>query len=255
MANSTPLARRATPPPVYRYVAYGAGSAPAGARSAAYQGMTVSRVGFWRDVYNGAVLGDFVRAKRLPGAITQIALSFTPLVGTICAARDCIADVRYRDPIGFVLNLLALIPVFGGIPKTIEVVHSLWHVSHVLRTSRQTPRPVAYAALPTPAARPAQMGSRVKPMLLFFALVAALALGAGILLMFGYAPPFPLPMDHWTSMALCLALGLVAATCSWVAGLVRTGIHGRWGWFLAILFLNPLTTLLYAMLGPREARL
>jgi len=55
------------------------------------------RVSFWRDVYHGAVLGDFAREKRLGGALTQVVLSFTPGVGTICAGRDCIADLRYRS--------------------------------------------------------------------------------------------------------------------------------------------------------------
>jgi hypothetical protein len=99
------------------------------------------RVSFWRDVYHGAVLGDFAREKRLGGALTQIVLSFTPGVGSICAVRDCVADVRYRDGLGFFLNLLALIPVFGGISKTLDVLLGLWHAHHVLRSrKRQQPR-------------------------------------------------------------------------------------------------------------------
>jgi hypothetical protein len=99
------------------------------------------RVGFWRDVYNGAVLGDFAREKRLGGALTQIIFGFTPGVGTICAARDCIADLRYRDALGFILNLLALIPVFGGVSKTLDVILGLWHAHHVLRARGKQQRP------------------------------------------------------------------------------------------------------------------
>lgn len=99
------------------------------------------RVSFWRDIYNGAVLGDFAREKRLGGALTQILLAFTPGVGTICAARDCIADLRYRDFLGFCLNLLALVPVFGGVSKTVSVIVELWHAHHVLRSrKRHQPR-------------------------------------------------------------------------------------------------------------------
>ena len=95
------------------------------------------RVSFWRDVYHGAVLGDFAREKRLGGALTQIVLSFTPGVGTICAARDCVADLRYRDGLGFCLNLFALVPVFGGLSKTLDVIISLWHARHVLRMRKR----------------------------------------------------------------------------------------------------------------------
>jgi hypothetical protein len=105
------------------------------------------RVSFWRDVYNGAVLGDFAREKRLGGALAQIVLSFTPGVGTICATRDCVADLRYRDGLGFFLNLLALVPVFGGFSKTLDVIIGLWHARHVLRKRHQ---PQAYY-LPTSA--------------------------------------------------------------------------------------------------------
>src|SRR5690348_11685594 len=61
---------------------------------------TPRRVSFWRDLYNGAVLGDFARQKRFGGALMQIILGFTPGIGTLCAARDCVADLRYRDGLG-----------------------------------------------------------------------------------------------------------------------------------------------------------
>ncbi len=124
------------------------------------------RVSFWRDVYHGALLGDFAREKRLGGALTQIALSFTPGVGTICATRDCVADLRYRDGLGFFLNLLALIPVLGGISKTLHVIIGLWHAHHVLRSRQQPQRYYlpAYAAPAQPLPhQPLPAPSRVQP--------------------------------------------------------------------------------------------
>jgi hypothetical protein len=112
------------------------------------------RVSFWRDVYHGAVLGDFVREKRLGGALTQIVLSFTPGVGTICAGRDCIADLRYRDGLGFFLNLLALIPVLGGVSKTLHVIIGLWHARHVLRMRKRHQPQVQYVPAYTVPTQP-----------------------------------------------------------------------------------------------------
>lgn len=111
------------------------------------------RVSFVRDLYNGAVLGDFAREKRLGGALMQIVCGFTPGIGTICAARDCVADARYRDWLGVFLNLLGLVPVFGGVSKTTEVIIGLWHARHVMRKRNQHQPPQQYylpvSAVPT----------------------------------------------------------------------------------------------------------
>src|SRR6185437_12857803 len=50
------------------------------------------RPGFLRDIYNGAVLGDFAGELGLAGIFTRIILGYVPAVGMICAARDYIAD-------------------------------------------------------------------------------------------------------------------------------------------------------------------
>jgi len=119
------------------------------------------RVSFWRDVYHGAVLGDFAREKRLGGALTQVVLSFTPGVGTICAGRDCIADLRYRDGLGFFLNLLALVPVLGGVSKTLHVIIGLWHARHVLRSrKRHQPQPQYLPAYAVPSQPQRQLASQ-----------------------------------------------------------------------------------------------
>ena len=92
---------------------------------------------FWADLGNGLVLGDFAREKRLGGATVQVICSFTPGVGTLCALRDATADARYRDGLGVCLNLLALVPIFGGFPKTLHVILELWHARHVMRMRKR----------------------------------------------------------------------------------------------------------------------
>jgi hypothetical protein len=77
------------------------------------------------EVVRGAVQGDFARDLGLPGTITQVALSFVPVVGTLCALRDAAADQQQGDTPGIVLNLLAAIPLFGGVAKTAEAIRHL----------------------------------------------------------------------------------------------------------------------------------
>lgn len=74
------------------------------------------------DVVRGAFLGDYAPALGLPGALTQVGLSFVPVVGTLCALRDARADQVRRDRPGVILNLLATLPLLGGVAKTAEVV-------------------------------------------------------------------------------------------------------------------------------------
>src|SRR5258708_28220174 len=71
-----------------------------------------------KDVFGGAVLGDFATEVHLPGAVTHAALGFVPVIGTVTALRDFVACWLDADGLGMVLNLLAVIPVFGGVPKT-----------------------------------------------------------------------------------------------------------------------------------------
>jgi hypothetical protein len=49
--------------------------------------------------------------------------------------------------------------------------------------------------------------------------------------------------------ALYLA-GVVAALLAWLLGLLKTASIGRWGWFLLVLLLSPLGSLLYGLAGP-----
>lgn len=94
------------------------------------------RRSFFGDIIAGAFLGDFARDLRIPGAVTQIILAFIPVIGTICAIRDLIADLRRHDRTGAFLNVLALAPVLGGFSKTLEVVRGFAHVSHAIRVTQ-----------------------------------------------------------------------------------------------------------------------
>ena len=95
-------------------------------------------VGFLRDILRGAFLGDFALDLGLAGAITQVALAYTPVVGDFCALRDMIGDIYHRDRVGFLLSAIALIPVFGGIAKTVDVIHNTRRVGNALVRSRQS---------------------------------------------------------------------------------------------------------------------
>ncbi len=80
------------------------------------------------DIYRGAVLGDFARELGLAGIVTQIVFGFLPLIGTLCAVRDAWADWRYRDYVGFGLNVLAVFPILGGLPKVVDRLRSVRRV-------------------------------------------------------------------------------------------------------------------------------
>src|SRR5690242_1184146 len=77
------------------------------------------------DMYRGAIWGDFDQDLEVAGALTQAAVGFIPVVGTICALRDLLACIGRRDLLGIVLNTLAAIPVFGGLAKTADALHTI----------------------------------------------------------------------------------------------------------------------------------
>jgi hypothetical protein len=96
-------------------------------------------VGILRDMFRAALLGDFALDLGPAGAITQVLLACTPVVGALCAVRDMAADFSHRDRLGFLLNGLVLIPVLGGIAKTLDVIHNSQRVEHA-RVSPPKPR-------------------------------------------------------------------------------------------------------------------
>ena len=108
------------------------------AQAYAMQGQPVAAVAPQRrrrsvvgDIMRGAFLGDFANDLGIAGAIVQIIFGFTPGIGDICAIRDSLADALRRDWIGLGLNILALVPIAGGFPKTIEVLRTLTHLGHI----------------------------------------------------------------------------------------------------------------------------
>lgn len=44
--------------------------------------------------------------------------------------------------------------------------------------------------------------------------------------------------------------GVLAALLAWIVGLIRTAQLRRWGWFVVVLFISPLGSLLYGVAGP-----
>ena len=95
------------------------------------------RRSFVGDVSAGLFLGDFAADLGLPGAVTQVVVSFVPLIGSTCAVRDLVADLRHHDRVGAALNFLALTPILGGFSKTFEVIRSTAHVGHAMHISHQ----------------------------------------------------------------------------------------------------------------------
>jgi hypothetical protein len=114
------------------------GQAPVHAYAPAYPQRRGGIVGFVRDILRGALLGDFALDLGLPGAVTQVVLAYTPVIGDICALRDMAGDLYHRDKVGFLLSVAALVPVLGGIAKTIDVIHNTRRVGNAYVRSRQS---------------------------------------------------------------------------------------------------------------------
>lgn len=151
------------------------------------------------DIFRGAVLGDWDHTLHVPGAVTQAIMGFIPVVGDICAVRDGIHDLVHRDALGVTLNVLALVPVFGGIPKTIEVIRSTRHIHHAyLRSHPKPPQP------PKPS-RAGIFSSWVTFLFGFASFVAGLS---AALMTYGYIPGWPsgAAMPVWLFGALPLSL-------------------------------------------------
>lgn len=47
--------------------------------------------------------------------------------------------------------------------------------------------------------------------------------------------------------SVCVLIGGLAMFATWILGLVRAATLGQWKWFIAILFLTPIATLLYGL--------
>jgi hypothetical protein len=122
-----------SPPPAYR----DAPSVRAEGTVATLPVDTERHYSLIRDLYRGAFLGDFAATIGIPGAVTQALLGYVPVVGTITALRDAVADWRLHDVVGIFLNVLAALPIVGGLAKTADVLHAL-HRLHRVYSTRQT---------------------------------------------------------------------------------------------------------------------
>lgn len=78
-----------------------------------------------RDIVDGAVLGDAAPRLHLAGALIQIFLGYVPVIGTLCALRDFVVSRRNGHTVAAFLNLLSVLPIFGGVPKTMAVITNL----------------------------------------------------------------------------------------------------------------------------------
>src|SRR5690348_6029072 len=134
------------------------------------------------DMLRGAFLGDFDTDLGVAGALTQAAVGFIPVVGTVAALRDLIACIGRRDPLGIVLNMLAAIPVFGGLAKTADALHTLhrYHQASERRKQRQL-----YGAMYVGPAAPPHSGWAAFGLSLLTGVFAALY-GFGVRTLFEY---------------------------------------------------------------------
>jgi hypothetical protein len=89
------------------------------------------------NLYRGVVWGDFDLQLGVTGAIAQSVIGFVPGVGTITALRDLIACLRQRDLLGILLNILAAFPVFGGLAKTADALHTLHRYQRAAQRRKQ----------------------------------------------------------------------------------------------------------------------
>lgn len=51
---------------------------------------------------------------------------------------------------------------------------------------------------------------------------------------------------------LLYIVGGLCAFVGWILGLVKTAQIGRWGWFVLVLLISPLGSLIYGIAGPTE---
>jgi hypothetical protein len=165
------------------------------------------------DMYRGAIWGDFDRELEVAGALTQAAIGFIPGVGTACALRDVIACIGRRDLLGIVLNALAAIPVFGGLAKTAEALHTIHRYRQA--SERRKQRQVYGAVYIEPEA-PARNGWAAFGLSLLSSVFAALY-GFGVRTLFEYlwvhGPTIQGYALHgfgaWLAPVILLPLGLI----------------------------------------------
>jgi hypothetical protein len=186
------------------------------------------------DIFRGAVLGDWDHTLRVPGAVTQAIMGFIPVVGDICAVRDGIHDLVHRDALGVALNILALVPVFGGIPKTIEVIRSTRHIQQAyVRSHRKQPE--LSLVMPPKPSRSGIFSSWVTFLFGFASFVAGLS---AALITYGYIPGWSSGAARAVWLLGALPLALLSLIFS-LRGRLAKGHRGlvRFGVFFALVVL------------------
>jgi hypothetical protein len=98
---------------------------------------TPFRYSLLKDVWKGAVMGEFSHELGLAGAATTIIMGFVPVAGTLCAVRDYIACRRKRDTIGAMLNFATAMPVIGGVPHLAATFRDVILSFEFLRATNQ----------------------------------------------------------------------------------------------------------------------
>ncbi len=92
--------------------------------------------GVLRDVARGLFLGEYATDIGMPGTIAQAAIGFTPVAGTLAAARDTAASWQRRDWPGVALNGVAMMPAVGGFAKIVEAARVARRIQRVLKRRR-----------------------------------------------------------------------------------------------------------------------
>lgn len=98
------------------------------------------RRSFFGDIYSGAVRGEFDENLGPAGYTTLVLMCFIPVVGSICAVRDLIACRRHHDTAGSFLNVLAIFPELGVLPKLILAIRGVSYARSAMRANNSLPR-------------------------------------------------------------------------------------------------------------------
>ena len=186
------------------------------------------------DLYRGAVWGDFDQDLGVAGAAAQSTIGFIPVAGTLAALRDLFACIGQRDPLGIVLNLLAIFPVLGGFAKVADAVHTL-HRYHraakrrrqrALRSSVYPSTPIAYSGSQRRRSRWASFGLS----LLVICIAALYSFGVGLLFDYLWANGPTIQgyalrgSGAWLAPLILLPLGLLVGLALTVAKRLWLGL-------------------------------
>jgi len=186
------------------------------------------------DLYRGAVWGDFDQDLGVAGAAVQSTIGFIPVAGTLAALRDLFACIGQRDPLGVVLNLLAIFPVLGGFAKIADAVHTLHRYQRASKRRRQ--RAMRDALYPSalggsPSAQRRRSGwASFGLSLLVFCIAALYSFGVGLLFdyLWAYGPTIQGYALHgsgaWLAPLILLPLGLLVGLAMTVAKRLWLGL-------------------------------